>query len=228
MDMDIYTTFAILMLIVAIGATAVAVYYFIIAHREIAEAQRRLALWWNAVSEDADKRQLLNGKVHTALMDRIRDLETYRRQHTDRINSVEDMVELLNDDGMELESDWVEARNNAHKIIGKTRHSSIDARVEEAAFVRSHGAAGLSRSTDFDDAQYDSHIFTHSSHALASDAMLGFAETDPVDTEARRQEKARAFEQLYGGTELDRPTYHDYVHDIAGELDSNGKLIIRR
>ena len=35
------------------------------------------------------------GKVQTALGDRVRALETYRVHHTDRLNELDDMVELL-------------------------------------------------------------------------------------------------------------------------------------
>src|ERR1017187_740333 len=133
--MDMITLFAILMMTVAVGATAMACVHYIIARNEIKHMRVQLVAWMNEFSSAADRRQLLNGKMATAMAERVRALETYRVHQTDRINDLEDMVDMLNTEQneyasgeVERESDWVEGRN------------------ERAGLSR-----GLSRQTDFDD-----------------------------------------------------------------------------
>ena len=94
--MDIETTFAILMIVVAVGATALAAAHFVIARNELKHHRAMLNAWLAQFTDEADRRQLVIGKVQTALGDRVRALETYRVHHTDRLNELDDMMELLN------------------------------------------------------------------------------------------------------------------------------------
>ncbi len=94
--MDIETTFAILMIVVAVGATALAAAHFTIARNELKHHRVMLNAWLAQFTDEADRRQLVAGKVQTALGDRVRALETYRVHHTDRLNELDDMIDLLN------------------------------------------------------------------------------------------------------------------------------------
>ena len=86
-----YTIFAITM--VVMGAMGLLVGWL-----ECKAAREQVRVWRMHVEASEASAALTRGKIHTAIMDRIRNLETYRQQHTARLNEHEDLIGLLNTD----------------------------------------------------------------------------------------------------------------------------------
>jgi hypothetical protein len=206
--MDMITLFTILMMTVAVGATAMACVHYIIARNEIKHMRTQLVAWMNEFSTEADRRQLLNGKMATAMAERVRALETYRVHQTDRLNGLEDMVDLFNDtmgDGsnnefsVQSESDWVEGRNE-----------------------RAGLSQGLSRRDDFGGSPY-----------AYEGTMQDDFELDNITAERRRHvldETAMhiQIEDMEGTNPYDNtPSMRRYVDTIASQLDDHGNIIRR-
>jgi hypothetical protein len=225
--MDMITLFAILMITVAVGATAMACVHYIIARNEIKHSRELLSKWVANIIADTDRRQLLNGKMATALADRIRDLETYRVHHTDRINELEDMVDLMNTDETEdhrdfaydvqSESDWIEGRNN--------RFPDLTASHIQDEFASDDGqlyARGLSRSTDFAPGY---HGTMQQESYMTNTPEQNDAELDNITAERRRHVLDDTGKLAI--EDYERPTFNGYVNTLASELDNNGRLIRR-
>lgn len=192
--MDIETTFAILMIVVAVGATALAAAHFTIARNELKHHRAMLNAWLAQFTDEADRRQLVAGKVQTALGDRVRQLETYRVHHTDRLNELDDIVELLNQ-------------------VEEYEYGTLDPDGGErrVGLVR-----GLSRQTDFDDG-YEGTMQNTDDFEL--DAITAKRRKSVLD---RSEQSALDIQDM--GSGLDRPTYTGYVDSIAAELDANGNV----
>ena len=194
--MDIETTFAILMIVVAVGATALAAAHFTIARNELKHHRAMLNAWLAQFTDEADRRQLVIGKVQTALGDRVRALETYRVHHTDRLNELDDMVELLNQ---------VEEYEDAYGTL------DTDEGQRRVGLAR-----GLSRQTDFDDG-YEGTMQNTDDFEL--DAITQRRRKSVLD---RSEQSALDIQDMDAVS--DRPTYLGYVDSIAAELDANGNV----
>ena len=192
--MDIETTFAILMIVVAVGATALAAAHFTIARNELKAHRAMLNQWLASFTEEADRRQLVIGKVQTALGDRVRALETYRVHHTDRLNELDDMVELLNDDSPGTTIDSMGYFHSEHERAGLAR--------------------GLSRQTDFDDG-----ITRQLEDDVELDAITQRRRKSVLD---RSEQSALDIQDMDAVS--DRPTYQGYVDSIAAVLDESGNV----
>lgn len=192
--MDIETTFAILMIVVAVGATALAAAHFTIARNELKHHRVMLNAWLAQFTDEADRRQLVAGKVQTALGDRVRQLETYRVHHTDRLNELDDMVELLNDDSPGTTIDSMGYFHSEHERAGL--------------------ALGLSRQTDFDDG-----ITRQLEDDVELDATTQRRRKSVLD---RSEQSALDIQDMDAVS--DRPTFTSYVDSIAAELDANGNV----
>lgn len=192
--MDIETTFAILMIVVAVGATALAAAHFTIARNELKHHRAMLNAWLAQFTDEADRRQLVIGKVQTALGDRVRALETYRVHHTDRLNELDDMVELLNQ---------VEEYEDAYGTLDTDEGQR-----------RVGLAQGLSRQTDFDDG-----ITRQLEDDFELDAIAQRRRKSVLD---RSEQSALDIQDMDAVS--DRPTYLGYVDSIATELDANGNV----
>ena len=88
--MDMYTLFAITMTVVAFGALLLAILNLHYARTEIRAHREFLRMWFDRVADEYDSHKLTQGRVQTALADRVRNLETYRRNHAERLNHLED------------------------------------------------------------------------------------------------------------------------------------------
>ena len=192
--MDIETTFAILMIVVAVGATALAAAHFVIARNELKHHRAMLNAWLAQFTDEADRRQLVIGKVQTALGDRVRALETYRVHHTDRLNELDDMVELLNQ---------VEEYEDAYGTL------DTDEGQRRVGLAR-----GLSRQTDFDDG-----ITRQLEDDVELDVITQRRRKSVLD---RSEQSALDIQDMDAVS--DRPTYQGYVDSIAAELDANGNV----
>lgn len=94
--MDMYTVFAITMVVIGFGALILATLTFTYS-RQVIERERAIqAEWAGQVLNSCEHTRLLQGKIQTALADRIRSLEVYRTHHTERLNEHEDLIDLLN------------------------------------------------------------------------------------------------------------------------------------
>src|SRR5271165_3797121 len=96
--MDMYTVFALTMVVIGFGALALGWLNLRYARTEIQAHRDFLKLWFDRVVEEWDTAKLTQGKIHTALADRIRSLEVYRAHHTERLNEQQDLIDLLNQD----------------------------------------------------------------------------------------------------------------------------------
>ena len=96
--MDVYTLFAITMVVTAVLAMVLALFYLQHARREVMLAMRAIGAMVDASTEN-DK---LHNALRQALAERIRNLETYRVHHTNRLNEFEDILSLLNEDAGRL------------------------------------------------------------------------------------------------------------------------------
>ena len=192
--MDIETTFAILMIVVAVGATALAAAHFTIARNELKHHRAMLNAWLAQFTDEADRRQLVIGKVQTALGDRVRARETYRVHHTDRLNELDDMMELLNQ---------VEEYEDAYGTL------DTDEGQRRVGLAR-----GLSRQTDFDDG-----ITRQLEDDVELDVITQRRRKSVLD---RSEQSALDIQDMDAVS--DRPTYQGYVDSIAAELDANGNV----
>ena len=192
--MDIETTFAILMIVVAVGATALAAAHFTIARNELKHHRAMLNAWLAQFTDEADRRQLVIGKVQTALGDRVRALETYRVHHTDRLNELDDMMELLNQ---------VEEYEDAYGTL------DTDEGQRRVGLAR-----GLSRQTDFDDG-----ITRQLEDDVELDATTQRRRKSVLD---RSEQSALDIQDMDAVS--DRPTYLGYVDSIAAVLDESGNV----
>ena len=198
--MDIETTFAILMIVVAVGATALAAAHFTIARNELKHHRAMLNAWLAQFTDEADRRQLVIGKVQTALGDRVRALETYRVHHTDRLNELDDMMELLNQ---------VEEYEDAYGTL------DTDEGQRRVGLAR-----GISRQTDFDDGVLHTDMQQHTEQLDAiTRESVRIARKSVLD---RSEQSALDIQDMDAVS--DRPTYQGYVDSIAAELDANGNV----
>ncbi len=96
--MDVYTLFAITMVVTAVLAMVLALFYLQHARREVMLAMRAISSMVDASTAN-DK---LHNAMRQALAERIRNLETYRVHHANRLNEFEDILSLLNEDAGRL------------------------------------------------------------------------------------------------------------------------------
>ena len=96
--MDVYTLFAITMVVTAVLAMVLALFYLQHARREVRLAMRAIGAMVDASTEN-DK---MHNALRQALAERIRNLETYRVHHANRLNEFEDILSLLNEDAGRL------------------------------------------------------------------------------------------------------------------------------
>ena len=195
--MDIETTFAILMIVVAVGATALAAAHFVIARNELKHHRAMLNAWLAQFTDEADRRQLVIGKVQTALGDRVRALETYRVHHTDRLNELDDMIDLLNTE-----------------VVFDDEHEQIVRETDWEGNLASMQSRGLSRQTDFDDG-----ITRQLEDDVELDAITAKRRKSVLD---RSEQSALDIQDMDAVS--DRPTYQGYVGSIAAVLDGLGNV----
>ena len=92
--MDVYTLFAITMVVTAVLAMVLALFYLQYARREVMLAMQAIGSMVDASTAN-DK---LHNAMRQALAEKIRNLETYRVHHSNRLNEFEDLLSLLNED----------------------------------------------------------------------------------------------------------------------------------
>ena len=91
--MDMYTVFALTMLVTGFGALALGLTSLHYARQEIKTHRQFIADYFKRACQEYQSDKLVKGKIQTAVMDRIRNLETYRTNHTQRLNDLEDIQE---------------------------------------------------------------------------------------------------------------------------------------
>ena len=96
--MDVYTLFAITMVVTAVLAMVLALFYLQYARREVMLAMQAIGSMVDASTAN-DK---LHNAMRQALAEKIRNLETYRVHHSNRLNEFEDLLSLLNEDAGRL------------------------------------------------------------------------------------------------------------------------------
>jgi tetrahydromethanopterin S-methyltransferase subunit B len=96
--MDVYTLFAITMVVTAVLAMVLALFYLQHARREVMLAMQAIGSMVDASTAN-DK---LHNAMRQALAERIRNLETYRVHHSNRLNEFEDLLSLFNEDAGRL------------------------------------------------------------------------------------------------------------------------------
>ena len=91
--MDAYTVFALFMSLTGGTALTFAVLIYLDARRDMSAFNDNVRFWCGRLEQDRVASDLLRTKVEQALAERVRNLETYRVNHAQRLNQVEDLVE---------------------------------------------------------------------------------------------------------------------------------------
>ena len=92
--MNAYDVFAVTMVVTAILGLLLAWFYLQSARSQVQLAVKAVGRMVDQVQAD----QQLQAKLRQALAEKIRNLETYRVSHSNRLNEIEDVVSLLNED----------------------------------------------------------------------------------------------------------------------------------
>lgn len=96
--MDIYTVFAMVMILAGGAGLTVGVLAMLDARQQIGAMREASAQWCGNILDQATESTAIRQKIERALAERVRNLETYRVNHAHRLNQVEDLVDLLNGD----------------------------------------------------------------------------------------------------------------------------------
>ncbi len=92
-----YDVFAITMVVTAISAVMAVLGAWLYGIAALAEVLRCRKMVERACAQLVSE-QLLASKLRQAVAERVRNLETYRVHHANRLNELEDVVSLLNED----------------------------------------------------------------------------------------------------------------------------------
>jgi hypothetical protein len=94
MTMDMYTVFAITMVVTSAIGLVVTWIYLKHAMHEV-ECGRSVV---DRMFQESESERAVRAKIQQTLAERIRILETYRVQHANRLNEQEDILSLLNEE----------------------------------------------------------------------------------------------------------------------------------
>ena len=97
--MDMYSIFAMAMSLLGGAALTLALVIYLDARKSVSQNRHIMMHWCEAVLDQQDSNRLLRQKIEQALAERVRNLETFRVNHAHRLNTLEDLVDLLNSDG---------------------------------------------------------------------------------------------------------------------------------
>ena len=97
--MDIYTVFAMTMALLGGLAFGVGIVMALGARAAVTQMRDDTTAFCTRILDQIHEDAALRQKIEKALAERVRNLETFRVNHAHRLNTLEDLVDLLNSDG---------------------------------------------------------------------------------------------------------------------------------
>jgi hypothetical protein len=94
-----YSIFAMAMSLLGGAALTLALVIYLDARKSVSQNRHIMMHWCESVLAQQDSNRLLQQKIEQELAQRIKNLETFRVNHAHRLNTLEDLVDLLNSDG---------------------------------------------------------------------------------------------------------------------------------
>ena len=134
--MDMYTVFAMAMSLLGGLALTLALVIYLDARKSVSQNRHIMMHWCESVLTQQDSNRLLQQKIDHALAERVRNLETFRVNHAHRLNTLEDLVELLN--CVADPDEAAEVGQRSHRELGAGEMDIVD--VHESDIPRGSAA----------------------------------------------------------------------------------------